>query len=630
MKTPLIVLVALGGLPAVAFAESTLADCADGVDNDGDGFIDLNDDGCDCGEGTDLFEIIESYIVNESFENYSSCPTSITQLHYCDDWQQATGATSDYFACGIETSNTMVSNFGSFPSPPDGTAFAGAINIPDTWTEYIGGCTTESLESNKEYTFETYVAASTGGYYGGDTSGEIQLFGIPTCGEIPVNTYTTLDGSYDVLDEQTVSLIGGDPYQLVTFTFTPTTSYEAVIFGPKNDMTIASGRGGNYVLFDSLTLNATTSFGTEVTIVGDCENGVEITSPEPAQASFQWYHDGIAVVGATASSYIPATDGTQDGLWEARVDNGTECNLSTNAADLQCVIDEDGDGILDVDEDVDGDGDYTNDDTDDDGIPNYLDPDSDGCGLDDGDEVDGGTDPWNPDSDGDGLSDGDEIAEGTDPLDKDSDDDGLSDGDEVADGTDPLDSDSDDDGLSDSEEIGEGTDPLNPDSDEDGSSDSEELDEGTDPLDSDSDDDMVTDGEEYTAGTDPLDPDSDDDGLSDGEEAAWGTDPLNGDSDGDGLSDGEELNGGTDPLNSDSDADGLNDSEELDNDCDPLFPDSNANGIGDAEEIANGDDCSGEPVGACSCSVDPAGPNNSGLALLFGFAAVVGLRRRES
>ena len=43
--------------------------------------------------------------------------------------------------------------------------------------------------------------------------------------------------------------------------------------------------------------------------------------------------------------------------------------------------DDDGDGILDVNEDTDGDGDPTNDDYDNDGIPNYLDTDSDNDGI---------------------------------------------------------------------------------------------------------------------------------------------------------------------------------------------------------------------------------------------------------
>ena len=72
-------------------------------------------------------------------------------------------------------------------------------------------------------------------------------------------------------------------------------------------------------------------------------------------------------------------------------------------------VDSDGDGIYDIYEDVDGDGDITNDDTDGDGIPNYLDPDDDGDGI---LTIDEGADPngdGNPDdaidTDGDGIPD---------------------------------------------------------------------------------------------------------------------------------------------------------------------------------------------------------------------------------
>ena len=66
--------------------------------------------------------------------------------------------------------------------------------------------------------------------------------------------------------------------------------------------------------------------------------------------------------------------------------------------------DDDGDGILSVDEDPNGDGDPTNDDTDNDGIANYLDNDDDGDGILTQDEsVDEDTNPDNDDTDDDGI-----------------------------------------------------------------------------------------------------------------------------------------------------------------------------------------------------------------------------------
>ncbi|WP_046757322.1 Calx-beta domain-containing protein [Kordia jejudonensis] len=69
-------------------------------------------------------------------------------------------------------------------------------------------------------------------------------------------------------------------------------------------------------------------------------------------------------------------------------------------------VDTDGDGIFDSFEDVNGDNDLSNDDTDNDGIPNYQDADDDGDGINTADEdYDGDNDPTNDDSDGDQIPD---------------------------------------------------------------------------------------------------------------------------------------------------------------------------------------------------------------------------------
>lgn len=591
----------LFALPGVAFADGSLANCADATDNDGDGLVDLNDVDCDCGEGTTLFENIESYITNESFEDYSSCPTSYSQLAYCDDWQQATTATSDYFACGGETAS-YGSAFGTFPTAPDGTAFVGALTNPG-WLEYVGSCTTETLTSGTTYSFTMWVASPANGYYqgSGDTSGEIQLFGIPNCSDIPVNTRSTLEGTYDLLDEVTVSITGGAAYQEITFNFTPTSDYDAVIFGGAADMVIASGYSYNYLLFDDLTLNTTVSFGTEIGYEGDCESGWTLSGPLPQDVDFQWYESGAAIAGATGDTYnVPADT---EGTFGLRVDDGIECNTTTNVVTIDC--DTDDDGVFDYVEDLDGDGDYNNDDTDGDFIPNWLDDDDDGDGVPTAEEVyDGVENPEDQDSDGDLIPDyldDDDDGDAIDTIDEDVDGDGDptnddSDGDGIPD---YLDVDDDGDGVdtideSETDTDGDGDpDYLDLDSDGDGVEDGTEVEDGTDPTDVDSDDDGLSDGEEKDEDTDPLDPDSDNDGLSDGDEVLdWETDPNDEDSDDDGLTDGEEvLDWETDPNNDDSDDDGLTDGEEVnDFETDPTNEDSDGGGVPDGEEVENGAD----------------------------------------
>jgi hypothetical protein len=70
------------------------------------------------------------------------------------------------------------------------------------------------------------------------------------------------------------------------------------------------------------------------------------------------------------------------------------------------IADADRDGVVNNDEDVDGDGDVLNDDTDEDGIRNYIDIDDDNDGVLTKDEdPNGDGDPTNDDTDGDGIPD---------------------------------------------------------------------------------------------------------------------------------------------------------------------------------------------------------------------------------
>jgi len=157
-------------------------------------------------------------------------------------------------------------------------------------------------------------------------------------------------------------------------------------------------------------------------------------------------------------------------------------------------------------------------DTDSDGIPDGLDDDNDGDGILD---IDEGT----VDSDGDGIIDALESNI------TDTDSDGVPD-DQDSNNTDPS-NDSDGDGISNQEEVRNGTNPLNADTDGDGTSD---ADEGTtdsdgdgiiDALESnvtDTDSDGVPDDRD-SANDDPSN-DSDGDGVSNSEETAAGSDPL--------------------------------------------------------------------------------------------------------
>ncbi|WP_420574586.1 Calx-beta domain-containing protein [Kordia sp.] len=92
-------------------------------------------------------------------------------------------------------------------------------------------------------------------------------------------------------------------------------------------------------------------------------------------------------------------------VFEGTLSGETTLDLGTLSS-CTGLVDSDGDGIFDSFEDVNGDNDLTNDDTDQDGVPNYLDADDDGDGVNTADEdYDGDGDPRNDDSDGDQIPD---------------------------------------------------------------------------------------------------------------------------------------------------------------------------------------------------------------------------------
>jgi gliding motility-associated-like protein len=269
-------------------------------------------------------------------------------------------------------------------------------------------------------------------------------------------------------------------------------------------------------------------------------------------------------------------------------------------------LDDDGDSIDTPDEDANNDGNPTNDDTDDDGTPDYLDPndnnvDTDGDGVTDTDEDTDGTDPTDPcdfllssqtvtpsdewialDCDGDGVTNGDEVADETDPLDGcdfnpesitlvqsgdylllDCDGDGVTNGDEITDGTSPFDS---CDFLLASQTLTPSDEWIGLDCDGDGVTNGDELTDGTSPLDAcDYNPESIT----LVQYGDYLLLDCDGDGVTNGDEITDGTDPLNSC---DFILASQTLLTSDEWENLDCDGDGVINSDELIDETDPLDP----------------------------------------------------------
>ena len=286
--------------------------CNNSIDDDADGLIDLNDT-TDCACSSVIGgEAVESIIPNPSFEDYNCLPQSYSELGCADTWQQATNATSDYF-------HTLSYMPVVVPLPvPDGDACVGGYLIRNYqgpgmhYMEYIGACLPEPLLAGEEYSFQLRIAArQINGFLDGTypiTIGpvDITLFGLTTCPTFPVGSESGCPQGWTVLGSVTHQPDG--QWHQVTITFTPTADINAVMIGgpcdPPADYDVGLFALENlpYFFYDGLTLNQSALF-TSVTLTGSlCTDDIVLTGhPDSLATSYQWYNEGVAIIGQTDS-----------------------------------------------------------------------------------------------------------------------------------------------------------------------------------------------------------------------------------------------------------------------------------------------------------------------------------------
>lgn len=314
--------------------------CNNGIDDDGDGKIDLNDNDCLCNVSS-----VPSVIPNPSFEDYSECPTSFSQLNMATSWHQATDATSDYFNhCYYVMPGIAQSPLNEFP---DGDGIVGALFIND-WKEYIGTVLPTPLNQGTNYQLTFNVGFTqvdgSGGWYPPEDHGFFEtvfvtLYGKATPTTFPVPTTfspDTYDNAWKVLGQ--AAYTPSEQWGEITLLFTPETDIRSVMIGPPTVMplTYTSPEGWllPYFVFDNLRLNEASHFGVNITTdgfycVGDLTLQANLTTEMVAPVSYQWYLNGIAISGANQSTFdiTPSANGT--GVYAVRVTDANGCYVST-------------------------------------------------------------------------------------------------------------------------------------------------------------------------------------------------------------------------------------------------------------------------------------------------------------
>lgn len=354
--------------------------CQNGLDDDGDGMVDMADSDCFCYNPDSN---PPSLISNYSFEEMEECPSQTGQIELAKDWKQATAGTPDYFNCNY--SWAAADSVGIKAS--HGTGYVGALYTAG-WKEYLGQCLPNMLTAGTQYQMLLDVALFTidsdGNYCGNKQASdflpvEIVIYGNKHCSSLP---QTGNLGCPTGEDTQT-STPGGDPawvilgsvlydpssdWKEMVINFTPSINVSAIMIGPP--CTLPEGYDDTfcsaYMVYDNLTLNTYSSFfgKVEAPVISatkkvDCDGSHYTLTTEKIEGATYYWLDAqntkyqseellIDAVGATGiySAYYVLGNCTS----EVTTINPSEAatTLPESQIELPNIITPNGDGSNDV------------------------------------------------------------------------------------------------------------------------------------------------------------------------------------------------------------------------------------------------------------------------------------------
>lgn len=299
--------------------------CDNAIDDDGDGWVDLNDGDCKC----PVLEPI-SRIPNPSFEENHCCPGDRSQLNCADTWIQASDPTTDY----LHTCGWM--GWPEFPPPlpfPDGEGAVGFRdgryfqNMSDpNWKEYAGACLLAPLEEGVAYRFQFYI-----GFSDPISSPPINVnfFGNTDCKNLPFGVGNEKLGcptndTTGWVRLGSVFVSGSNNWVKTEIDITPDTDIYAIAIGP--DCQEFERTNSTYYFFDNLVLDEQRAF--EFVIrekAHPCSEDFVIGVPVLKDADYQWYKEGVALIGEKEPNLRVKTG---EGKYQVRILDGRECKIT--------------------------------------------------------------------------------------------------------------------------------------------------------------------------------------------------------------------------------------------------------------------------------------------------------------
>ncbi len=317
---------------AVGFAQEV---CDNGIDDDGDGLVDIYDPDCEC-IGVNTYMDLTSYIPNPDLETMLCCPMSVSDMPCCEAWIQGTAASTDYLhTCGFVMPAVAAAGLVPFPS---GEACVGGY-FYEGWREYPGVCLNNPLEVGVEYTFSFQIAATN---IGGNCDPinfsydpvEVTLFGHPSC-LFPVNTSDCPiagDPIWEALGFVEYTPVAS--WMQVDITFTPTMEMNGIMVGAP--CVFPPGYEGGpcfaYIVYDDFSLFG----GVELAELFLSEIGLPCESDYTLLADvnhnggiWQWYFNGAAIPGQNDPEFMIANNNFLSGTYAVTYSTPDGCVIDS-------------------------------------------------------------------------------------------------------------------------------------------------------------------------------------------------------------------------------------------------------------------------------------------------------------
>jgi gliding motility-associated-like protein len=342
----------------VFVAASSQEICNNGIDDDGDGFTDLQDNKCT--------PAVYPLLKNPSFEKISQCPDFYSQLNYAFNWFQPgpgiTGSTDLYHTCG-----GCSYKFGGIsvllPKPaPDGVGFAGFIDSKEwmnsgIWKEYISACPDAPLQKDSAYVLDFFLGfmapliSNNGQNFNSFSPAPLSIFGHLSCGGIPYATSgnnsfracpVTANNGWVELAKFTVSGNAGQWVQARAEFISPA-NIGAIAIGPSCEASPygANNNAGYYGIDQVLLYKKDIYDLPRISRSGDiCSDTLKLTASTNlpvAAGAWQWYRDDKVLAGETSAVLALTRTKYGTGTYKVRM---TANNKTFHSPETDVAIDE--------------------------------------------------------------------------------------------------------------------------------------------------------------------------------------------------------------------------------------------------------------------------------------------------